>query len=329
MQATTFRRRAVASAAVALALSTLAAVVAVPPLPAGAVTAPTAAATAAATSAVSTVEATTAATHPGEPAADPGQTPTLSTSAAGLVTAADPATGQVLAVKVPARPTASVAVGAAQALTTDAAAYTVVTPETGGVQIAQDITGPSAPTAYAYRLTLPLGYAPYLQPNGTIALELKTIGKVKGTPTQAGTLGIIEPAWATDAQGNAVPTTYTVDGATVTQHVTFNGDTAFPVVADPQVSFGWVTYVHFFHSEVGSVVWIAAIAGAMATLGWACGLISVGWLVPICIAAAAALTAYLLGLFQTAWNRGGGIVLEFNYYGWPWAGYMYVGDNWR
>lgn len=322
------RRRTVASVAIALALSTVAAVVAVPAVPAGATT-PTAAATAAATSAISTVAAITAASpSAGNVAADPSQTPTLSTTAAGLVTAADPATGQVLTVKAPAKPTATVDAGGAQALATNPAAYTVVTPHTGGVQFAQDITGPTAPTIYAYKLTLPLGYAPYLQPNGTIALELKTIGLVKGAPTEAGTLGIIQPAWATDAQGNPVPTSYTVDGLTVTQHVGFTASTAFPVVADPSVSFGWVTYVHFYHSEVGSVVWIAAIAGASATIGWACSLISVGWLVPICVGVAAALAAYLLGLFQTAWNRGGGIVLKFNYYGNPWGGYMYVGDNW-
>jgi hypothetical protein len=196
------------------------------------------------------------------------------------------------------------------------------------MQFSQVIASAAAPKHYSYKLTLPAGYSPYLQPNGTVALEADSVGLAGGVPTQATTLGWINPAWAVDANGAPVPTSFTVSGDTLTQNVAFNRSTAFPVVSDPTVSFGWVVYVHFYHSEVGSVVWIAFFAGASASLGWACSLISVGWLVPLCIAVETAMATYLLGLFQTAFNRGGGIVLEFNYFGWPWAGYMYVGDNW-
>jgi hypothetical protein len=46
-------------------------------------------------------------------------------------------------------------------------------------------------------------------------------------------LGTFEPAWALDANGAAVPTSYTIDGSTLVQSVTLTTATAFPVVADP------------------------------------------------------------------------------------------------
>ncbi len=39
--------------------------------------------------------------------------------------------------------------------------------------------------------------------------------------------------WAVDAAGNNLPTSFTLEGSTLTQHVDLNAATAFPVVADP------------------------------------------------------------------------------------------------
>lgn len=52
-------------------------------------------------------------------------------------------------------------------------------------------------------------------------------------------VALIEPAWAKDANGNAVGTRYEVDGSTLTQVVDITADTAFPVVADPTVKRHW------------------------------------------------------------------------------------------
>lgn len=52
-------------------------------------------------------------------------------------------------------------------------------------------------------------------------------------------VALIEPAWAKDANGTAVPTRYEIDGSTLTQVVDVDEHTAFPVVADPSVKFHW------------------------------------------------------------------------------------------
>ena len=46
-------------------------------------------------------------------------------------------------------------------------------------------------------------------------------------------LGGIATPWAKDANGKSVPTSYSIDGNKLTQHVSFDSTTAFPVVADP------------------------------------------------------------------------------------------------
>jgi hypothetical protein len=45
--------------------------------------------------------------------------------------------------------------------------------------------------------------------------------------------GSIKEPWAKDADGNSIETFFTIKGDTITQHVAFSTDTAFPVVADP------------------------------------------------------------------------------------------------
>jgi hypothetical protein len=52
-------------------------------------------------------------------------------------------------------------------------------------------------------------------------------------------VAVIEPAWAKDANGDAIATRYEIDGSTLTQVVDVDEHTAFPVVADPSVKFHW------------------------------------------------------------------------------------------
>jgi hypothetical protein len=58
----------------------------------------------------------------------------------------------------------------------------------------------------------------------------------------------VAPPWATDANGEAVKTHYTMHGNTITQHIGVTKDSAFPVVADPWLGvdllskFKWWTY---------------------------------------------------------------------------------------
>lgn len=48
-------------------------------------------------------------------------------------------------------------------------------------------------------------------------------------------IGMIEPAWAKDANGESVNTYYSVRNNTLVQTVEFDEDSAFPIVADPNI----------------------------------------------------------------------------------------------
>lgn len=46
-------------------------------------------------------------------------------------------------------------------------------------------------------------------------------------------IGVFEPAWAVDAEGVSVPSSYEIRGSTLVQHVATSPSTTFPVIADP------------------------------------------------------------------------------------------------
>jgi len=46
-------------------------------------------------------------------------------------------------------------------------------------------------------------------------------------------IGVIDPAWARDADGRAVETSYEISGNTLTQIIVFDHNSRFPIVADP------------------------------------------------------------------------------------------------
>jgi hypothetical protein len=261
-----------------------------------------------------------------EVSGDAANTPTVVTSPTGDVSAVTPGTGGIsIGIKLPATPKAnSATVNGAMVMSSTDSSVAVVNPTVGGLQVAQDITGPSAPTSYQYKLTLPPGYKPVVQSNQMIAL---TSAKGSDPLSAANTIGFVDPAWAVDANGANVPTSYSVSGKTITQTVNTSSVTAWPVVADPSISFGWVIYVHWFHKEVGSILLQAFFAGVGAAGAAACTLISVGFLVPVCLFLFGFATAAVVAQFNTAYSRGGGIVWEFTWTGSPY-GYEYVGDNW-
>ncbi|WP_156159119.1 hypothetical protein [Demequina gelatinilytica] len=67
------------------------------------------------------------------------------------------------------------------------------------------------------------------EPAGEIQTVMETVASV-GAP------------WAVDANGVALETSYALNGDTLTQVVTTDEDTAFPVVADPLLTYGWAIY---------------------------------------------------------------------------------------
>ena len=209
-----------------------------------------------------------------------------------------------------------------------ASAVATVTPQSGGYQVAEQLSGPSAPTSYSYKLNLPTGYKPMIESNGFGGSIIALSNAAKGVALdKTNTIGFINPAWAVDANGNSVPTSYMVSGKTVIQTVDTSAVTAWPVVADPSVSFGWVIYVHWSHKEVQNILIQAFFAGIGTAAALACDFISVGLLIPVCTFLFAASTYAVISQFNTAYNRGGGLVWEFAYNGSP-VGFMYVGNDW-
>jgi hypothetical protein len=104
---------------------------------------------------------------------------------------------------------------------------------------------------------------------------------LKLTPTSDGLISVsdaqnnfvnyILPAWATDANGVSLPTSYTVSGNTVTQHVDTT-NAVYPIVADPSLGcgIGWCS-IYFNKSETKdwATAGIVALGGAVAACGLA------------------------------------------------------------
>ena len=125
----------------------------------------------------------------------------------------------------------------------------------GGAQLLVAIDGADAPSEYAFPVTLPAG------------VQLRTSGdggyfaKFPG-----GKVLTIAAPWARDAAGKTVPTAYRLEGQTLIQTVAHAGF-AYPVVADPTVSYSWWNMTIYFNKAdtitmatgVGGVALIAAL----------------------------------------------------------------------
>ena len=148
----------------------------------------------------------------------------------------------------------------------------------GSLRAAVSITGPDAPMSYSYDLTLPAGVEPVLNDAGGVDL-IRAINSDDATGVVV--VGGLQTPWATDANGDPVATRYTIVGHTITQHVDFGADSAFPIVADPHIKWHWYgPGLKFNRTETGRLrnrTAVAAAFGAICaltgpeTLGITCG----------------------------------------------------------
>lgn len=119
------------------------------------------------------------------------------------------------------------------------AAY--VQPTDTGVRVLTAIADSSAPDSYSYTFDVPQGSFISESANGYF---------VRGP--DGGTLGHLDPAWAIDAAGKNVDSTYEWSGTKLTQHVDLSAPgLTYPILADP----GW-SYTHTYtleHTTVGKV----------------------------------------------------------------------------
>jgi len=113
----------------------------------------------------------------------------------------------------------------------------------------------------ALKFTYTFGDAkPQLQTDGSVAL-VKTSGDGSVLVEQA--VATIAPAWARDAEGRPVATHYEVRGnGQLVQVISPDKNTAYPIVADPQVSYAWYgIHVYFNRSETNQVGYGASLVG--------------------------------------------------------------------
>lgn len=190
----------------------------------------------------------------------------------------------------------------------------------GSIQSSVVLAGSQAPTSYSFTFTTP-GISLVMQGNGSVAID--SAGKQVGS---------VAAPWATDATGQPVSTSYSVNGNVLTQNIVTTSATAYPVTADPMVTFGWYVYLYLSHADLSNFVSLTggiSVGVASWWLGkYACPLLAVAG--PWAIAAyelALVVSLATYGYYMTtAYMRGGGIVWEF-IYGVPLpVGYIYVGS---
>lgn len=96
--------------------------------------------------------------------------------------------------------------------------------EDGSVSALITMNNPTAPTEHRFLLDLPSGAHPVIDEDGSL-IVVDTAGKLLGT---------FEDPWAKDANGEAVPTAYRLEGNELIQNIHVNESTTYPVVADPK-----------------------------------------------------------------------------------------------
>ena len=147
--------------------------------------------------------------------------------------------------------------------------YVVLTDD-AGLSVLIEIASAASVTKHSFDIDLPEGATLILTEEGTIDV----LGGDRYT------IAVFEAPWAVDADGNDLPTHFKVDGNTITQMVETDETTAYPVVADPHLTWGWISGTAYFDKWETTLL----CGGSMHTL--AAMAISALWL-PILAAALA------------------------------------------
>ncbi|GGM76662.1 hypothetical protein GCM10012275_54230 [Longimycelium tulufanense] len=164
----------------------------------------------------------------------------------------------------------------------------VAEPVADGARSLVTIHGDAAPTRYDFNVELPHGVQAAQQDDGSVVLAA----------TQDGVrleLGRIQAPWARDAAGKKVPTHYEVKGNTLTQVVDHHG-AAYPVVADPKLTYGWGVYLNGFGTE-----WRALYYAAGGLIAGGIGAVCIASNIPAPAAALIKLACFIGG-GKTAWG---------------------------
>lgn len=119
-------------------------------------------------------------------------------------------------------------------------ASVVARASTEGAQALIVIEGASAPTEYEF---------PVQVENGIARLGVTSDGEIEiWSPSESHPAATVAPPWAIDANGFAVPTRFEIRGSSLVQVVDHEG-AAYPVVADPKYTWGWVTGTTYYNRK--------------------------------------------------------------------------------
>ena len=178
-------------------------------------------------------------------------------------------TGETITVGLPRTDTAREALTSSAGTTVYADAHsgsaTAVQATVDGVRELFAIPNAAAPHAVTIELRLPTGAS--ITPDADGGFDIVAQNRRSG-PAIA--LAHIAAPWARDATGTFLPTRYSVDGTTLTQHVDTAGAT-YPVIADPQITWGWITGTIYFNkaeTKMAAAFGLYAAFWAQLVPGW-------------------------------------------------------------
>lgn len=139
----------------------------------------------------------------------------------------DPDVGPSVSIGVPGSPDQGTEIDGSVVYPEVAADASVVARATAdGAQALVAIDGAEAPTRYAFPVAV-AGHGAELRPGPGGGVEVLD-------PVSGAVAATVQPPWAVDAAGSAVPTRYEIDGSDLIQVVDHEGS-AYPVLADPDV----------------------------------------------------------------------------------------------
>ncbi|MBP3976511.1 DUF2599 domain-containing protein [Microbacterium sp. BLY] len=181
----------------------------------------------------------------------------------GNVLIADGAFGVVsVTLPVSANVDSTVIEGVAVLSETESSDIVPVALKDGSVAIHSVLNDADAPTSYRYTFDLNAGTRLVLD---------KQDGSIVAMSSEGVPEFFVAAPWASDANGEPVPTSYTVEGDALIQHVQVSSSAAFPVVADPWIgvdlvsSFYW-SYIATkgYKLNVNPTPFARTITGALA-----------------------------------------------------------------
>ena len=149
--------------------------------------------------------------------------------------------------------------------TSNADGTTAIDDVTGGVNltIQTDSTGFAVSAELAAVTSLHQLRFDVSLPDGA-TLELDDDGSIDVVDADGFTIGAFKAPWARAADGTVVETSYTVEGRTIVQSVATADEALYPVVADPEFDWGWVTGTIYFNRAETALICFSAYTALVA-----------------------------------------------------------------